>query len=97
MDMHDFLEKLDKILLLKNTIIKTEHTFNALVEYVNSLLRDYCVLFEKRFYTDFYEYRLLYSCNDNKTCIHVIIKPTPVTTELDRIVTSYIIQGGKCE
>jgi len=95
--MHDFIEKLDRILLLKNTIIRTELTFNALVEYISSLLKDYCKLFEKRFYTDFYEYRLLYSCNENKTCVHVIIKPTPITIEHDRITPSVVLQGGKCE
>jgi hypothetical protein len=94
--MHDLIEKLDRI-LLKNTVIKTEHIYSSLVEYISSLLRDYCVLFEKRYYADFYEYRLLYSCNDNKSCVIVVIKSIPVTLDLDRINISVTLRGAECE
>jgi len=95
--MQDLLEKAEKILSLKNSIIRTELIYSSLVEYISSILKDSCVLFDKRFYADFYEYRLLYSCNENKTCVIVVIKPTPVTIGLDKIMVDAVIRGAECE
>jgi hypothetical protein len=96
MSIVDLVRELDRILLLKNTLVKPALTYSAIVEYISSLLRD-CALYSKHYNLRLNTLTLLYSCNNNKTCIHVLIEPTPVSHEYDKIEVTYLIQGGKCE
>jgi hypothetical protein len=88
------LDSLDKIRDRYHKKIINATTLNKLFDDVLSQFTGVCTEYQRRWREG--EIELVFSCFNNKNCLHVYIETVPLNTERDYIRVSYMFEGRRC-
>lgn len=88
-------EKLDDLWVLKYRVVDAEALYSSIIDSIINKLSDLCVFKEKRVRRG--EITLVFSCNNDKACVYIVLDPIPVNEFLDKLDLYYYVQGGRCE
>jgi hypothetical protein len=97
--MDKLLETLDSLFFeMRNVKVNSLELYRDVIPSIIRRLESVgCRLHSKRYYVDFDEITLIFSCNDDKSCAYVTIKMEVVSLDLERIRVDYHLLGANCD
>jgi hypothetical protein len=81
---------------LSNTISSPEGLYLIIIPSIIERLEKFKCVFKGKRIGDYREIRLAFSCNNDRTCIYVVIELKPLSPEFDTLKAYYYIEGDRC-